>query len=217
MASAQRELRELVLLLRSPEHDSHNIGVYLAAHADTLAPVLRSSPESLRAASSLTDERVAPQLRKRVASVLDHHQLDRATRVAERSSRAACLLGRTVRWTELGAVLDVDVLLRDVIADRQKKYIAFRWGAQHAVAVRRETLAGVAPVRRNVLDLVAYVNEGGIHFRWKGGRGGYNWRPQVVPPAEKGRVLEVALRPESDERSTAAHLGNVLHDIGLRA
>jgi hypothetical protein len=206
-----------VLLLRSPEHDSHNIGVYLAAHAEALAPVLRSSPESLRAAGKLTDERVVPQLRKRVASVLGHHQLDRATRISERSSRAACLLGRTVRWTEIGAVLDVDVLLRDVIADRQKKYVAFRWEEQAAVAVRRETLAAVAPLRRNVLDLVAFVNEDGVHFRWKGGRGGYNWRPQVVPPAEKSRVLDVTLRPASDQRPTAARLGDVLHDIGLRA
>ena len=85
--------------------------------------------------------------------------------LSERSSRAACLLGQTVRWTEVGAVLDVDVLLRDVIADRQKKYIAFRWAEQAAVAVRRETLAAVAPLRRNVLDLVAFVNDDGVHFR----------------------------------------------------
>ncbi|CAN5925128.1 hypothetical protein BH11MYX4_BH11MYX4_02920 [soil metagenome] len=149
--------------------------------------------------------------------MLGGHQLDRATRVSERSSRAACLLGQTVRWTEIGAVLDVDVLLRDVIADRQKKYIAFRWGEQAAVAVRRETLAAVAPLRRTVLDLAAFVNDDGVHFRWKGGRGGYNWRGQVVAPAEKRRVLEVVLRPESDQRPTVAHLDDVLHDIGLRA
>lgn len=215
MASARRELQELVLLLRSPEHDSHNIGLYLAHHADALAPILRSAPETLRAAHGLTDERVVPELRKRVASVLGDHQLERATQVSERSCRAACLLGQTVRWTELGGVLDVDLLLRDVIADRPKKYIAFIRGEQPDVVVRRETLARVAPLRRNVIDLVAFVNEDGLHFRWKGGRAGYNWRSQVVPPAEKSRVLEVTLRPESDVRPSSVRLGDVLHDLGL--
>lgn len=217
MASARRELEELVLLLRSPEHDSHNIGLYLAHHADALAPILRSSPETLRAAQRLTDERVVPELRKRVASVLGDHQLERATQVSERSSRAACQLGQTARWTELGAVLDTDLLLRDVIADRQKKYIAFRREEQPDVVVRRETLARVTPLRRNVLDLVGFVGEEGLHFRWKGGRAGYNWRSQVVPPAERSRVLEVTLRRESDLRPSPVRLGDVLHDIGLRA
>jgi len=179
VASARRELQELVLLLRSPEHDSNNIGLYLAHHADALAPILRSSPETLRAAHGLTDERVVPELRKRVG------------------------------------VLDVDLLLRDVIADRQKKYVAFIREEQPDVVVRRETLARVAPLRRNVIDLVAFVNEDGLHFRWKGGRAGYNWRSQVVPPAEKSGVLEVTLRPESDVRPSSVRLGDVLHDLGL--
>lgn len=216
MATARRELRELAVLLRSPELDSNNIGLFLAAHADELAPVLRSSPESLRAAGKLTDERVVPALRKRLASVLDHHQLARATLASERSCRAASLLGQTVRWTELGAVLDVDVLLRDVIADRRNRYITFTFAGTQ-VAVRRETLAAVTPLRRNVLDLVAFVNSDGVHFRWKGGRGGYNWRPQVVPPSDKGRVLEVTLRTESDERPSSVRLGDLLDAMGLRA
>ena len=215
MASARRELQELVLLLRNPEHDSNNIGLYVAHHADVLAPILRSSAETLRSASTLTDERVVPELRQRVASVLGDDKVERAGAVSERSCRAACLLGQTVRWTELGGVLDVDLLLRDVIADRQKKYIAFIRGEQPDVVVRRETLARVTPLRRNVLDLAAFVNEDGLHFRWKGGRGGYNWRSQVVPPAEKSRVLEVTLRPESDVRPSSARLGDVLHDLGF--
>jgi hypothetical protein len=217
VASAQRELSELVFLLRSPEHDSNNIGVYLAAHADVLGPVLRTAPEVLRRASTLTDERVVPELRRRVASVLGDDKVERAGAVSERSTRGARLLGQTVRWTELGGVLDIDLLLHDVIADRQNKYVAFVRGEQPRVVVRRDTLARSTPLRRNVLDLVAFVDELGLHFRWKAGRGGLNLLSQVVPPADKSRVLEVTLRPESDLRPSSVRLGDLLHDMGLRA
>jgi hypothetical protein len=219
VASTQRELRELLVLLRSPEHDSNNIGVYLGEHAERLAPILRTSPDSLRSTVALTDERVVPELRRRVASVLGDQQTARATQVSERSSRAASLLGQTVRWTELGGVLDVDLLLSDVIADRQNKYVAFTREEQPGVAVRRDLLARVAPLRRNVIDLVAFVDREGVHFRWKGGRGGYNWRPQVVPPHD--RVLEVSLRAPAPPAASlpvagrGAWLGEVLRDVGL--
>lgn len=216
MASAPRELQELARLLRTPEHDSNNIGLYLAHNADALAPVLRSTPDRLRTTATLTDERLAPELRRRVASALEAGQERRASDVSERSSRAACLLGQTARWAELGAVLDVDLLLRDVIADRRNRYVAFTEHERLHIVVRRDTLAGVAPLRRNVLDLVAFVSDRGVHFRWKGGRGGYNWRTQVVPATDKSRVLEVALRPELAARADCVRLGTALQEVGLR-
>jgi hypothetical protein len=222
VASTQRELRELLVLLRSPEHDSNNIGVYLGEHAERLAPILRTSPDSLRSALRLTDERVVPELRRRVASVIGDQQAARATKISERSSRAACLLGQTVRWTELGGVLDVDLLLSDVIADRQNKYVAFSREEHPGVAVRRDLLARVAPLKRNVLDLVAFVDHEGVHFRWNGGRGGYNWLPQVVPDHEGLRVLKVSLRAPACPAlgqtvpGRGAWLGDVLRDVGLQ-
>lgn len=221
MASTRRELRELLVLLRSPEHDSNNIGGYLGEHAERLAPILRTSPDSLRSALRLTDERVVPELRRRVASVLGDQQAARATKISERSSRAACLLGQTVRWTELGGVLDIELLLSDVIADRQNKYVAFTREGHPRVAVRRDLLARVAPLRRNVLDVVVFVNHEGVHFRWKGGRAGYNWLPQVVPDHERLRVLEVSLRAPvcpgvgHPVAGRGAWLGDVLRDVGL--
>ena len=74
--------------------------------------------------------------------------------------RAAAALGATVRWTEHGAVLDTDLLLGDVLADREKKYLAFA-GPDFTTAIERDTLARAAPVRRLFIDVAACVDADG--------------------------------------------------------
>jgi hypothetical protein len=219
MSSAPRELRELALLLRIPEPGSNNIGLHVAADAEVLAPLLRTSPSHLRSLAPLRDDDLAPRLVHRVDAAVrgaSERDLDRR---AARASEGARLLGATARWTEYGAVLDVDVLLRDVIADRGKKYIAFSGGEGIGVTVRREMLGRVATLRRLHIDLVAFVDRDGLHFRWKGGRGGYDWKPQTVHPADAHRVLTVRLHPArvATRSDRGAWLGDILRELGFPA
>ena len=129
--------------------------------------------------------------------------------------RAAAVLGRTVRWTEQGAVLDTDLLLGDVLVDREKKYVTFK-GEDFTVAVERDTLARAAMVRRIYLDVAACVDADGLHVRWRGGRGGYNWKPRFVAPADRERVLTVALPPlvRAAVPRPGAWLGDLLVELG---
>jgi hypothetical protein len=220
MACWPRELKELALLVRSPEPDSTNLGDYLASNAEALAPFLNATPANLRSAAYLRDEDVAPKLRHRLEGIGRRAEDERRARLADRAARAAATLGATARWTEQGAVLDVDLLLRDALADRTKKYIAFKGAPNIDVAVRRNVLAQVAGLRRIHIDLVAFADADGLHFRWKGGRGGYNWRSQVVLPADADRVLTVHLRPARTAAARSdrgAWLGDVLRELGFSA
>ena len=219
MSNAPRELRELFALVRTSEPGSNNIGEYLAANAEELAPFLNATPANLRSTAALRDEDVTPGLRHRLEGISRSVEDDRRTRSVDRAARGAITLGATARWTAQGAVLDVDVLLRDVLADRTKKYVAFE-GAPGIVTIRRSTLAQVASLPRIHIDLVAFVDAEGLHFRWKGGRGGYNWRPQVVHPADADRILTVFLRrahPTSEPTRRGAWIGEVLRSIGFSA
>ncbi len=157
--------------------DDATQGAFLAGHADEVAPALGSTPDDLRASIDLPDELVA-----------------RRVTAAEVARRAASALGGTVRWTEQGAVLDVDLLLGDVLADHAKRYIEFK-GAEFTATIERALLARTTLVQRLFIDVVAYVDADGLHVRWRGGRGGYNWRPRVVVPAYRPHVLTVELRP----------------------
>src|SRR5271154_3438220 len=126
MACWPRELKELALLVRSPEPDSTNLGDYLASNAEALAPFLNATPANLRSTAALRDEDVAPELRHRLEWISRSVEENRRARAAERAARAAAALGATARWTEYGAVLDVELLLRDALADRTRKYIVFK-------------------------------------------------------------------------------------------
>ena len=112
-------------------------------------------------------------------------------------------------------MLDTDLLLGDVLADRQRKYIAFN-GEAFTVAVERDTLARAAMVRRIYLDVAACVDADGLHVRWRGGRGGYNWKPRFVAPADRERVLTVALPPlvRAAVPRPGAWLGDLLVELG---
>src|SRR5271154_945981 len=126
MACWPRELKELALLVRPPEPDSTNHGGYLASNAEALAPFLNATPANLRSTPALRDEDVAPGPRPRLERISRSVEENRRARASDRSARAAPAIGATARWTEYGAVLDVELLLRDALADRTKKYIAFK-------------------------------------------------------------------------------------------
>ena len=185
-------LQELVQLLRIPEEGACNLGAFLASHAEQLAPALGSSPADLRASVDMPDEVVAGRVRARLRRRREMDQERERQEDAERAMRAATTLARTVRWTEQGAVLDTDLLLGDLLADRARKYIAFK-SEDFTTFVERDTLARTCMLRRLFLDVAACVDADGLHVRWRGGRGGYNWKPRFVAPADRERVVTVEL------------------------
>jgi hypothetical protein len=206
-------LRELQQLLRAPEDGACNLGAFLAEHADALADALGSTADDLRASVEMPDEVIAPRLRVRLARRREIADGQKALDDAQVALHAATTLGHTVRWTERGAVLDTDLLLGDVLADGDKKYVVFH-GPDFTTAIDRGTLARTRALRRLFVDVAAYVDAGGLYFRWRGGRGGFNWKAQVVPPADRPRVLTIELAARAAVTRPAAWFTDWLREVG---
>jgi hypothetical protein len=142
---------------------------------------------------------------------------------AEGTSRAAATrLARTAAWRGDVVAFDVDVLLGALLADATPKYIAFDAIGLFDVAVPRGRLADARRVLvgESFFGLCATVDAAGVHFRWKNGRGGLDFRAMYVTPLERDRVLRVVLeRPHHvalvAARRGSARLGDVLADLGF--
>jgi len=220
-SSARRDpLRELTLLVRAPEPGSSNLGGFLADHASDLAQVLDLPVDKLEATRASADEELAPHVRRYLERARDQNVQQDLERRRQRSLEAAGRLGASATWSELGAELDVDLLLGELLADRTKRWVAFTTDQGVATIIPRHLLGGTAPLRRIHLDLAAWVDPQGLHFRWKGGRAGYNWRSSEVHPSLADRVLTVPLRPQAvfvqpERRATGAWMGSIVEELGF--
>ena len=218
MSAQLSELRELAQLIRFHEPGSTNLGSHLHKHADVLAPLLRVTPAELRARAHDVDEAVVPGMVRTLESVDGALRSDRERRQTETSLRAAHTIGSTARWMEERAVLDVDMVLSELLADRKVKYITFiAEGDDVAVTVYRWMLANVRPLRRIFIDLAAFVDSGILGFRWRGGRGRLDWKSQVVPAGAEAAVLTVPLRARRVHQMRGAWLGDIIQELGFPA
>jgi len=208
---------ELARLIRHPEPGATYVGEFLASHAVALAPVLGLSEGELRRNRERPDEHLVPELRDVLARLRSRADQADRTRRRERSLAAAERLGATTLWSEGAAVLDVELLFGEVLTDRHVKFIAFRSADEFTTTVHRQRVADSARLRRIHVDVAARVDGQGLHVRWKGGRGGYNWVAQTPPAAIQADVLTVPLRRRACaalQRPRGAWLGGVLRELG---
>lgn len=220
--SARRDpLRELALLTRTPEPGANNLGEFVADNATELAQELGVDARWLEGARLTDDEAVVSRIRQLLARTRDQHVRQDLERRRRRSLEAAERLGATAVWTpDLGPQLDVEVLLGELLADRTMRWIAFTTDHAEATIIPRHLLAATAPLRRIHIDLACWVDPRGLHFRWRGGRGGYNWRSHQVHPSLADRVLTVPLAPRvvvgvpERRRGGARLVGEILHELG---
>jgi hypothetical protein len=74
-------------------------------------------------------------------------------------------------------------------------------------------------MRRVHIDLASFVDDKGLHLRWRGGRGGYNWYSREVDAWCPDQVLTVPLGPRvvvrvPERRRGGAWLKHILREIG---
>ena len=216
-SSARRDpVRELAQLVRAPEPGTSNLGEFLADNASELAQVLGLPAGDFEAARILDDEEVAPRIRQLLERARDRQVQQDLQRRRERSLAAAASR-RNRALADLGAELDVDLLLGELLADRTMKWVAFHEPAGFRIAIPRHLIAAAVPLRRLHMDLAACINETGLHFRWRGGRGGYHWRPHEVHPSFAYRVLNVPLAPkvvQRPPREGGAWVRQILQELG---
>lgn len=118
-------------------------------------------------------------------------------------------------WHGQRASLDLEVLFGPLLRDRKVCCIGFQFGARvfwlpRALLARaRRTLRRLGPMR-------AWIDEHGLHVRWREGAGGLNLHGLPAPPS-RARVLRVVFRPPTastsfhtfDQRSAAAASSSV--------
>jgi hypothetical protein len=115
------------------------------------------------------------------------------------TSLSATRLSDSARWSGASALLEVNVLLGPLLADRAVEYVAFT-DNHFNIAIRTHTLRGVARLQSGLPELVAWVDRHGLHFRWGTYRGGYNWRHQPPLHRRRAAVLVVQLKKKVEEQ-----------------
>jgi hypothetical protein len=204
MSGRRSSLAELERLLRVIEPGAHDLGRYLAEHAERLAPRLKVEVEELRAIAVLPDQEAAPRVKellmRRDHARAQHHE----AALQEAVAGAAQRLASTAVWKGPAAVLDVRLLLGELLADPSRKYIGFEGGPfdVHLLRSKLVEVARVLPLQYS--DLIGWVDPSGLHFRWHGGRGGLNLFPQVVSPVDAAYVLTVNIPPPVREEPRTA-------------
>jgi hypothetical protein len=198
MARPRSSIAELERMVRTPEPGTNNLGRYLAEHGEELAGRLAVDAAQFAALAELPDEQVAPLLKQlfehRASECSAAHQAE----VREIALTAAQRLGATAVWMNDVATLDVRLLLGDLLVDTSRSYItldavALRGGFQ--VNLPRSLLVNVAKEIGRRPDLVAGIDDQGLHFRWNHGRGGLTFLSQCVPASEAANVLTVNILP----------------------
>jgi len=207
-------LRELAVLARAPEADSYNVGTFVAEHAVELAPLLGTTETDLEAAAAHADVVVVHRLGSRIGRAVEGQRQQRLDEGARRAERAALIVGRTARWFELGAVLDIELVLGDLLADSKRKHVAFSLPAADTVVVEARLLRRARVLRRIFIDATCFVARDGFHFRWRGGRGALRFSPLHVSATDRQNALLVTIPPRMRERQPEL-LGLVLEHLGL--
>jgi len=192
-----RRQPDLVCLLERAvavaEDDGSEIGNILAEHQALVTRLFGIDEAAVLGAASMSDGELAPLVSRQVARIKERSNAERSKAARQRATDAAAQLASVATVRGDTVTLDAGLLLGPVIADPMAKYIAFLLPGEATVTVQRVALVGAARVLGHRDDLASWVDTVGLHLRWRGGRGGLNWLPQVLPASERSRALVVDL------------------------
>lgn len=219
MSSQRDAVATFIAICESEEAGHQELQEFLMAHSAHLAHGLGASVDEL---SKLADE--SPASRRALANrlVQDTRRREQAARVSAAqnlSLAAAALLALSAVWEDGHVTLDARIALgRNLLADREKRFIRFGLEGQAPVAIRREKLAEAGKALK-FSDVSCSVTAAGLRFRWRRGKGGLLLTPQKVDARHRDAVLPVVIarrRPEPFERTsttTRAPRAGWLNDV----
>jgi hypothetical protein len=185
---------ELGRLVRAFEPGGRTLGPHLAEVREALARRMGVNPAELEALVDLPDEEVSRHLRQIFQARAAARAAMHSAAMEQVALAAARRLAATTVWHNDAFALDPGVLLGDLLLDTRRTYLAFHVAGRFQTSVPRSTLVSAAQVLGpNRTDLTAWVDEAGLHFRWREGRGGVNFLPQMIPANEAAYLLRVNL------------------------
>ncbi len=215
-------VRELARLARIGESGGRNIGAHVRQHAAELADLLGVPETDLVLASHDTDDVLAPKVRATLQRTQGVHAAAQQARQGARAVEAAQALQQTARWQDGAVLLEPSLLLGELLADQERSHLLFALHGGDDVVVERRDLVATARTIGRRPDLAAIVDRAGVHVRWSGGRGGLNWYPRRITPAERERALRVELpgpmpapMPTRSRRRARSWTWDVMADLGF--
>jgi hypothetical protein len=198
-------------LLRLEDVDDE-VRAHVIANLAVLAPLLGARTDQLEEAAQHED--FPRRLRRHLVGLRAREREQRDVDAIAISNKVATALGAaTIRRGEV-AHLDVPLLLDAGLTCASVGYVRFV-AEGYAVPILRGTLVDLRRRLPRFDDLGAYVDELGLHLRWRGGRGQLNFKPQVI--VGRVEVLDVRLG-ERVPREYGAILGGQrspidVHDV----
>lgn len=196
MARPRSSIAALERMIHVVEPGADNLSKYIAEHGQALASRLGVDAARFIALTELPDEQIASRLAQLFNHRTDERDAAHQAEVQAIALTAAEQLGATAVWVNDVAVLDVGLLLGELLVDEHRNYITLDAHECHRsfqVSLPRSLLVDVARAIGQRPDLLAGANKGGLHIRWKQGRGGLDLFPRSVRASEARNALVVHL------------------------
>jgi hypothetical protein len=211
-------LRGLLHLVRVPEEDGHDVGNFLAANAEELAPLLATTPSDLSASRLLPDGQVVARLRARLERACQRDQDARGRQRDAEAQAAAEHLAAAVRWEHDRALLPTPLLFSKALWAVPQKH-AVLVADDFQVVVRRDLVNRARTLLPKLPTVDAFATREGLHLRW-GCSGRLNLCSRNVSREERAAALVIALPaprvvPKPAEARLPMLLGDVLAELGF--
>jgi hypothetical protein len=195
--SRPRSPRELVATLiacvESDEDNGQELNQLLAEHSSELAVALHKPRESLLAACMMAPAARCARIHTFVKLAKERDQAVHARMMVRVSLAAAEHLVANATWQQDRVLLSADeVLGRDLLADRIRKYIRFEAEDLGSVVIPRDKLSATRRALR-FSNVSCWLDETGLHFGWRGGKGGLLLRSRPIPDDALDAVLPVVI------------------------
>lgn len=210
--------RHLAALIRS--EDPHA----LPEHLEQLAGSLGLAPGDLSQLLALDGAELASRLRVLIREHQAEGRARRARLLKTRAESAARRLADSAEPVDRRVQLTVSLLLGELLHHPTAKFIGFELPGVEPIYIAKSKLREVARTFRRV-EVTAYLDASGLHFRWRGGRGGLDLCSRIVSASDRPHVLRVTWRSavaplpprtrEVAQPRRGAWLGEVLAELGF--
>jgi hypothetical protein len=116
----------------------------------------------------------------------------RSALAALSTEKAVALLVQRAVWEGHRASLDLEVLFGPLLRDRKVCCIGFQFGTR-VFWLSRALLARARRALRRLGSTRAWIDEHGLHLRWRESAGGLNLHGLSTPPS-RARVLRIVFQ-----------------------
>lgn len=179
-----------VALAEGAEQEANKL---LEGHGRRLADLVGKSRAELMAFLQRPLPERKARLRRLLSEARQHRSAERQRQGANLALAGASHLAELARWEEDRVRLDERIVLGSLLSDTARKYVRFDAEGISPVCLVRTKLRDASRVLRRFSDLSCFLDERGLHFRWRAGKGGLVLVDQVPCSDDRQSVLPVVI------------------------